>query len=571
MESWISRTEPSSFLTSKEAVSPVERLRSTRPPPNGHKDTYTPTFQGDSPVRPSPARSSCSTSSEDSLPSCETPITSPETSSPKSPLDLVKTEEEILCAQPPPTPTPKSRVRRRSSRSSSAEIVSQSKVTRPKRRSKAGQASIFRSLFDEKSRREKGLLTLPTSAKPYYTLEDTSSAVQGDNHQASHEANENKDKDTECPSSQESDPSSMTEEQSPSIDMSRQEKESGNIETSQKDVTTSDASAEPHGSFPEDQLPAGPASQEEESDPQFLSQTAITDSTVSQEIPQQYPCFERMHQSQKSQHAIHKKISDMLRKHLDLSSSPGYVYAFRIKPEQIIQIKIGRAEDPDERIKNQMRTCKLGELLKSWYPKFPVPHHERVEKLIHAELYNLRYQFQCQVCKKKDKDEPKAHTEWFQLDFDRISMLTDRWNNWMSSEKPYDSNGSLKPFWRYRLENYKGSGIANPHKLQDTSETNWTFEDTTLYWDRYVKPSATEIWWFHFHRTVSFFWNPLLLCIKALRDPMILRAALTFIALVSVSSFTLPAKQFLYLGVVYWAHIFLSKLYEGSRAIYRKK
>lgn len=117
----------------------------------------------------------------------------------------------------------------------------------------------------------------------------------------------------------------------------------------------------------------------------------------------------------------------------DLKS--GFIYIFW-NQGSFGMVKIGRTNDLERRLKEWKR-CKSthfyhkasqnGELLK-------VPYVQRIEKLIHAELVNIRKTQACDTCR-----NTKVHKEWFQISEAKAVEVFQKWRTWILNE-PYMKN-----------------------------------------------------------------------------------------------------------------------------------
>ncbi|KAH7109287.1 meiotically up-regulated gene 113-domain-containing protein [Dendryphion nanum] len=121
----------------------------------------------------------------------------------------------------------------------------------------------------------------------------------------------------------------------------------------------------------------------------------------------------------------------------DTDATAGYIYIYWI-PGAFNKIKIGRSNNPQRRIKEWNRSCKVEHELhiSSYDGKLAkVPHVKRIERLLHLELKNLRYSMsECDGCKKN-------HNEWFDLS-ERVAVrVFGKWREWIES-KPYEKNAN---------------------------------------------------------------------------------------------------------------------------------
>jgi hypothetical protein len=75
----------------------------------------------------------------------------------------------------------------------------------------------------------------------------------------------------------------------------------------------------------------------------------------------------------------------------------------------------------------------------------PIRLYQRAEKLMHAELSNFQYSFNCR-CK-----TGSGHREYFEVSKTAALEVVQRWREFCKRE-PYDQRGRLKPFWEERLK-----------------------------------------------------------------------------------------------------------------------
>ncbi|KAL8720297.1 MAG: hypothetical protein Q9181_007932 [Wetmoreana brouardii] len=108
-------------------------------------------------------------------------------------------------------------------------------------------------------------------------------------------------------------------------------------------------------------------------------------------------------------------------------------------------VKIGvTSKAPEVRLQKWQRHC--GHETQLAYPvskedREPVPHVYRVEKIVHAQLRNLRRkENKCRKCS-------KCHHEWFEASLDEAIAAVKRWSAWMR-ENPYEQ--ALDGVWRLK-------------------------------------------------------------------------------------------------------------------------
>lgn len=132
----------------------------------------------------------------------------------------------------------------------------------------------------------------------------------------------------------------------------------------------------------------------------------------------------------------------------------GYVYGFlhpsnvRVRigtgPMSDIQvIKIGRSVNVERRMRQWKKQCKYEPRV---VLNVAMPHHYRIERIVHHQLHNCRLRESpgCSGCKHR-------HTEWFRVSTIYAEHLVSMWQNF-AQRQPYDQFGDLLPGWLERLE-----------------------------------------------------------------------------------------------------------------------
>jgi hypothetical protein len=111
----------------------------------------------------------------------------------------------------------------------------------------------------------------------------------------------------------------------------------------------------------------------------------------------------------------------------------GYIYMYWF-PGNFGYVKIGYTRgDPAERLKKWEKQCKHA-VQGFDMPLIPVSHVYRMEKLIHAELKEVRYREKgCPGC-------GRDHVEWFRESPAHAHLVFDKWAAWMATE-PYEYVG----------------------------------------------------------------------------------------------------------------------------------
>lgn len=129
----------------------------------------------------------------------------------------------------------------------------------------------------------------------------------------------------------------------------------------------------------------------------------------------------------------------------------GFIYIYWF-PVNFGLLKIGvSTRSVDVRLREWKDKC--GHEPKLVYPKSPedmqrIPHVNRVEKIVHAELREFQMQeLECNTCH-------KLHREWFVKSAPDAIAAVKKWAAWMRTE-PYEPSGRLKDKHKQNLRNLK--------------------------------------------------------------------------------------------------------------------
>ncbi|KAM0341380.1 hypothetical protein ACHAPU_010023 [Fusarium lateritium] len=178
---------------------------------------------------------------------------------------------------------------------------------------------------------------------------------------------------------------------------------------------------------------------------------------------------------------INNKIKELLLRPLtrEEMKQGGQIYIYTF-PESYHDayphMKIGYAKDVKERMAQWRVQCAYTpELL----GQFSAEHYVKVEKLVHAQLWNER---------KREKGCPTCHVrhqEWFKVHSMTVSKYIGLWTSWMR-QTPYDDQGVLQDKWRRRIE---GFDMTNPKCWEllatgvfDEEESELVEEDDCCAW-----------------------------------------------------------------------------------------
>ena len=171
--------------------------------------------------------------------------------------------------------------------------------------------------------------------------------------------------------------------------------------------------------------------------------------------------FTKFYKSFKEPRTVFNEVLNLVRQPASTNQNlyqDGWIYVLQI-PDYKEYVKIGRTtQRMDARIR-QIKKCRSGLMIKEIGCEFnsKVSYHERLEKIIHADLYNERCYFSCSCKRSKSRgDSHKSeaskidshqddgltkHGEWFKMDAQEAIERVEKWRTWMRQE-PYESPGS---------------------------------------------------------------------------------------------------------------------------------
>ena len=190
-------------------------------------------------------------------------------------------------------------------------------------------------------------------------------------------------------------------------------------------------------------------------------------------------------------HTVFKKMREVILNKND--EDRGHIYTFRMvgRPGQV---KIGRTKNKIRDRQRSIKSCVGRDLeLVNDGDLFEVPYHCRVERLIHAELWNHRVEFECD-CKMKAKAKLRnyeesecstMHGEWFNIDEDKAIKVAKRWRKWLRTN-PY-CDGKIVLGEELRIQYYHG----NPERFQKLI----TDEGEDWNWETFMNISRLRRYW----------------------------------------------------------------------------
>ncbi|KAG9189868.1 hypothetical protein G6011_06736 [Alternaria panax] len=138
---------------------------------------------------------------------------------------------------------------------------------------------------------------------------------------------------------------------------------------------------------------------------------------------------------------VHARLGTIVCEKLLKSEEEGFIYVFR-DPKHEGAVKIGYTRDINRRTKEHGK-CDLD--LSFVHVSGRVKAMKRAEQLIKADLRHLRRPWKCSACK-------RTHGEWFEIDEETAKARVTSWVDWINDHDPYDSQGNIKPLWRYLVE-----------------------------------------------------------------------------------------------------------------------
>ncbi|KAL2069846.1 hypothetical protein VTL71DRAFT_14525 [Oculimacula yallundae] len=162
----------------------------------------------------------------------------------------------------------------------------------------------------------------------------------------------------------------------------------------------------------------------------------------------------------------------------------GFIYIFK-SDACPGHVKIGKTKQmPEIRTTQWSKQCKFTCIHivhpddKSFY------HYGLVEKLVEAELWNLRRKFKCGNCKKQSSHEyelekgPTEHGEWYEITETQALEIVQKWRKWFVEYEPYLQTGALRQYWKWKHDQAMKGGEVDWVKWR---LTNW-YEHVQYFW-----------------------------------------------------------------------------------------
>ena len=165
----------------------------------------------------------------------------------------------------------------------------------------------------------------------------------------------------------------------------------------------------------------------------------------------------------------------------------GYIYVLH-DPNYPEYVKIGRTTQRPTQRNKQIASCsRISVNIVGGDEVLKVSYHERLEMIIHADLYNERCHFECTCGAKRHHTDPDQgdvftkHGEWFRIDVDEAVRRVEQWREWMRQE-PYRNAGTageghLKLYWGQRVKYC----LRNNGPVLEEPKKRWEMFMTPLY------------------------------------------------------------------------------------------
>ena len=162
--------------------------------------------------------------------------------------------------------------------------------------------------------------------------------------------------------------------------------------------------------------------------------------------------FHEHHLEKKDSQIIFNDVLDLIKSPIKSSSkrSPsqeGYIYVLH-DPAIPGFVKIGQTTQCPTQRKKQIATCsKLTVDFVGSERLIKTAYYDRLEQIIHADLWNERHYFECACSAKRnhagahENDTFTKHGEWFKIDAEEAGRRVEMWRKWMRQE-PYKKPGS---------------------------------------------------------------------------------------------------------------------------------
>jgi len=142
------------------------------------------------------------------------------------------------------------------------------------------------------------------------------------------------------------------------------------------------------------------------------------------------------------------------------------VYVFTAPDDEPNYVKIGRTKKGAHKRKDALENCGFNLHKAHCKVENAFLHYEIVELLIHKALHNERKKFDCHCS--------TVHGEFFEMNEERALEHVDMWCSWVIDKKPFDEDGYLTDYWKWRVKKLKAD-------LNNVKWRSWT-QPTIIDW-----------------------------------------------------------------------------------------
>ena len=221
-----------------------------------------------------------------------------------------------------------------------------------------------------------------------------------------------------------------------------------------------------------------------------LNQHYIIEKTV---LPISNPISRRFHSEKKDPQVIVNDVLDLIKSRAKSGSNrnsnqEGYIYILQ-DPSFPEYVKIGQTTQCPTQRKKQIATCsKLTVDFVGSERLIKTAYYDRLEQIIHADLYNERCFFECACSTKRthvgahETDNYTKHGEWFKIDAKEAAHRVEMWRNWMRHAQPYKKPGSAGA-GELKLDLRRRADYCSKESISEKPEERWTTFMAPFYMD----------------------------------------------------------------------------------------
>ena len=201
-----------------------------------------------------------------------------------------------------------------------------------------------------------------------------------------------------------------------------------------------------------------------------------------------HPLFTKYHSERHTQNEIDNRLLQIIKTRkscggkVGLKDDCGHIYSYTLLSHPKY-VKIGMTMEKigsSQRVKQQKDTCNQP-YVRQIDPEDrdrPFVNFRLAEALVHTQLHNERQSFRCSKCKIKTNNTPVNHCEWFEISVEEGHKVINLWRQWLAYSNPYDIDGKLKPYWRWRFE--KLGHYRNRPEVESIVWEDWLSRPTII-------------------------------------------------------------------------------------------